>query len=492
MKKLLSIAIAFLFSTVLFSQNENDILRYSTTDVFGSARFEAMAGSFGALGADFSAIQINPAGMGRFSTSNLSLSFNNSSINNEAIYNNTITNSGRNNFTVGSAGAVFTTDLSESNSGRKYSQFSIGYTRLKNFTNTKRYEGQNFHSLLDVFANSGKGIDPEFIFDDRPFTTGLAYDVFALDYDKSNFEYVSRLTSGDMYHNREINTDGGIGEFHIGYSENYMNKFYYGGSIGIRRVNYEENYNHNERLLDTVGTTLRYFDYSYEQITKGTGFNLKLGILYLFSEQFRVGLAFESPTIIALEDEWTADMTAMHNDGLRFVESEFVPKGNFEYRIKTPMKLRGSFAYVIGMRGAVNVDLEMSRLPGGRLMPASTLENTNSYTFDNQNSEVRIQYRTILNTRIGMEYMVYTDIFLRGGLAVLPQPFKKELGNLTTPNMTYSAGIGWDNKYLSIDLSYRLLQLRSEYYAFDPTKIENRTEFNINVHNVVLSARLKF
>jgi len=295
-----------------------------------------------------------------------------------------------------------------------------------------------------------------------------------------------------MYHNREINTDGGIGEFHIGYSENYMNKFYYGGSIGIRRVNYEENYNHNERLLDTVGTTLRYFDYSYEQITKGTGFNLKLGILYLFSEQFRVGLAFESPTIIALEDEWTADMTAMHNDGLRFVESEFVPKGNFEYRIKTPMKLRGSFAYVIGMRGAVNVDLEMSRLPGGRLMPASTLENTNSYTFDNQNSEVRIQYRTILNTRIGMEYMVYTDIFLRGGLAVLPQPFKKELGNLTTPNMTYSAGIGWDNKYLSIDLSYRLLQLRSEYYAFDPTKIENRTEFNINVHNVVLSARLKF
>ena len=227
MKKLLSIAIAFLFSTVLFSQNENDILRYSTTDVFGSARFEAMAGSFGALGADFSAIQINPAGMGRFSTSNLSLSFNNSSINNEAIYNNTITNSGRNNFTVGSAGAVFTTDLSESNSGRKYSQFSIGYTRLKNFTNTKRYEGQNFHSLLDVFANSGKGIDPEFIFDDRPFTTGLAYDVFALDYDQSNFEYVSRLTSGDMYHNREINTDGGIGEFHIGYSENYMNKFYY-------------------------------------------------------------------------------------------------------------------------------------------------------------------------------------------------------------------------------------------------------------------------
>ncbi len=498
MKKRLAIGTAlllsFLINTELFAQNENDVLRYSTTDVFGSARFEAMAGSFGALGADFSAIQINPAGMGRFSSSNVSLSFNNSSINNEAFYNGQMTESGRNKFTLSSGGVVLSTDLSQTNSGRRYSQFSFGYTRLKNFSNNQRYEGHNIYSLLDVFAHSGDGIDPEFISEYRPFSTGLAYSVHALNYNPSNFQYSPELTLnyGDIYHTREINTEGGIGEFHIGYSENYMNQFYYGGSLGIRRVNYDENYIHSERLIDTVGVTLRDFDYSYEQITRGTGVNLKLGILYLPTEQFRLGLAFESPTMINLEDEWSASMSATHENN-EHINSDYVPTGRFEYRIKTPMKLRASFAYIFGMRGAINMDLEMSRLQGGRLKPSNTTgSSSDAYTFNYENEEVEYQFRTIMNTRIGIEYMVYTDLYLRCGIAVLPQPYKKELGNLNAPNMTYSTGIGWDNKYLSIDLSYRLLQINSEYYAFDPSKIENRTEFKTNMHNVVLTGRLKF
>lgn len=491
MKKILSISSALLLNCFLFAQNENDVLRYSTTDVFGSARFEAMAGSFGALGADFSAIQVNPAGMGRFSSSKMSISFNNSIINNDAFYNNSATNSSANNFTVGSAGAVFTTDISAKNVGRKYSQFSIGYTRLKNFTNTKRYEGRNFYSLLDVFANSGEGIHPDNIYDLRPFETGLAYDVFALDYDPGSMQYFSRLTNGDMYHDRTIDTDGGMGEFHLGYSENYMNKFYYGASLGIRRIKYDEKYMHNERLLDTVGTTLRSFDYTYDQQTRGTGFNLKLGVLFLPSDQFRVGLAFESPTISVLEDKWTANMTALHDDGLKFVDSEFIPRGQFEYRLKTPMKLRGSFAYILGLRGAVNVDLEMSRIPGGKLKPYTTYETTSSYNFQDKNSAVEFLYRTVLNTRIGIEYMVYNDLYLRGGLAILPQPFKKELGNSNIPNMTYSAGLGWENRYVALDLSYRILSLREDYYAFDPSKIENRTEFKTQYHNIVFTVGLK-
>ena len=493
MRKIVKTAFLVLVCQFTFAQNESDVLRYSTTDVFGSARFEAMAGSFGALGADISAMQINPAGMGRFSSSRVAFSFNNSVLNNQATYNDRGTSTNFNKFALSSGGVVLTTDLTEKNVGRRYSQVTLGYTRLKNFSNSVRYEGQNFYSLLDVFANSGYGIDPEFIYDERPFTTGLAYDVFAVDFDSGSEQYFSRLTMGDMYHNRQIDTDGGIGEFHIGYSENYQNTFYYGASLGIRRVKYGENYNHNERLLDTVGSTLRSFDYRYEQYTSGTGVNLKLGVLYLPSEQFRVGLSFESPTVIGMKEEWTANMTAMHNDGEKFILDEYIPKGRFEYRVKTPMKLRGSFAYILGLRGAVNVDLEMSRLPGGKLKPSNQLSSSSSpYTFGIENNEVEMQFRTILNTRIGIEYMIFADIFLRGGIAILPQPYKKEIGNINTPNMTYAGGIGWENKRFSIDLSYRVLSLRSDYYAFDPSKVENRTDFKTNVHNIVISAGFKF
>src|SRR5690554_3626875 len=119
MKKVFGLGITLAFTLSMnggaFAQNENDVLRYSTTDVFGSARFEAMAGSFGALGADFSAIQVNPAGMGRFSSSNMSISLNNSLITNEALYNGQSTSSSHNKFTLSSGGAVFTTDISAQN-----------------------------------------------------------------------------------------------------------------------------------------------------------------------------------------------------------------------------------------------------------------------------------------------------------------------------------------------------------------------------------------
>src|SRR5690554_6924266 len=192
MKRFAKTVTLLLFCQVVAAQNEVDVLRYSTTDIFGSARFEAMAGSFGGLGADISAIQINPASMGRFSSSKVAMSFNNSVLQNQANYNQVETLSSHNKFTLSSGGVVFTTDLSEENIGRKYSQLTLGYTRLKNFSNSKLYEGQNFYSLLDVFGNSGAGINEEFIYEARPFTTGLAYDVYALDFDEASGEYYSR------------------------------------------------------------------------------------------------------------------------------------------------------------------------------------------------------------------------------------------------------------------------------------------------------------
>lgn len=50
----------------VYAQGEADAIRYSRTELGGSARFRSMAGAFGALGGDFSAIGQNPAGLGIF------------------------------------------------------------------------------------------------------------------------------------------------------------------------------------------------------------------------------------------------------------------------------------------------------------------------------------------------------------------------------------------------------------------------------------------
>src|ERR1700758_4677650 len=49
-----------------FAQDDIDAMRYSQTAAYGDARFTAMAGSFGALGANLSCMNFNPAGIAMY------------------------------------------------------------------------------------------------------------------------------------------------------------------------------------------------------------------------------------------------------------------------------------------------------------------------------------------------------------------------------------------------------------------------------------------
>ena len=69
MKKYISIFIAGLAFSALKAQETTpeDALRYAVENLTGSARFRGMSGAFGALGGDFSALNVNPAGSVIFS-----------------------------------------------------------------------------------------------------------------------------------------------------------------------------------------------------------------------------------------------------------------------------------------------------------------------------------------------------------------------------------------------------------------------------------------
>ena len=54
----------------------DDILRYTRTELKGTARYVAMGGAFNALGGDFSAIKDNPAAAAVFLNSEIGLTLN--------------------------------------------------------------------------------------------------------------------------------------------------------------------------------------------------------------------------------------------------------------------------------------------------------------------------------------------------------------------------------------------------------------------------------
>ena len=81
-----------------------------------------MAGSMGALGANFGASQTNPAGFGKFSNDQVSIGFNQSNLRNQMEFKGQISPTRRALFNLENLGIVLNTDESTKGTGFVYSQ----------------------------------------------------------------------------------------------------------------------------------------------------------------------------------------------------------------------------------------------------------------------------------------------------------------------------------------------------------------------------------
>ena len=476
--KILLIITSFFLVTQLAAQNEADIFRYSKTYHSGSARFEAMGGAFGALGGDLSAGQINPGGMGRFSNSQFSFSLGPTINASSGEFMSNSTNAIKTSFSIPNFGVVFTKDVSGKNKGNLYSQFSFGMNRIANFNQRLSYSGEQFESLLDVYGNQAAGTPPNDAYIFFPFTTGVAYDAYALEFDPATNTYYSYLNSGNMLHSRDIETKGGINEWYLSYSANRMNKLYWGASINLRDSKYIEKYTHREEMTDTVGTIFRSFDYQYDLKTTGLGVNLKIGAIYLVTDAFRIGASFHSPTFTQFKDDYSANMTSTFRDSTKTIPEEFVPIGKYQYNMNTPLKLTASAAYIFGLRGLVSFDVDYIGYNMGRLRSTKSVAYE-PYDFKEENNVAKERLTAGFNYRAGVEFNIQQKLFIRGGFSLYSNAFKKEYNVDSKADIAFSGGLGYKINQFSIDISYVNRTINRTYYAFENSSADFRTVSNV-------------
>ena len=150
MKTRLLLMLSFVLAVLTtYPQTAEDALRYSRTSPLGSARFMSMSGAYGAIGADFSALSVNPAGIGVFRSSDFTITplitFNET----ETRYFGELNDDNKYHLGLANFGLVFTSDLDKGKeSGWKNLQFGIGYTRLNNYNNRVFIQGFNNNSSL--------------------------------------------------------------------------------------------------------------------------------------------------------------------------------------------------------------------------------------------------------------------------------------------------------------------------------------------------------
>src|SRR5690606_28195323 len=157
MKKIFFAFIAS-FSMAVEAQNIGDAVRYSTSDLTGTARYKAMSGAFGALGGDLSALDVNPAGSAVFMNSFASISLGLDRIENDVVYFNGFNNSSNSNVNLGQAGAVFVFNSGDpENPWRKFT-LGVNYSSTKNFEHDFLAAGLGNKTIADYFSGYAIGI----------------------------------------------------------------------------------------------------------------------------------------------------------------------------------------------------------------------------------------------------------------------------------------------------------------------------------------------
>ena len=129
MKRHLSF-ILLLSCALVSAQNINDVLKYSTEDLQGTARYQGMGGAFGALGGDLSALNINPAGSAVFNNTLITFSGTYYNTDNQANYFGTRTSSNVGDTNINQVGGVFVFNNTNTNSDWKPSKKPAAFPLL--------------------------------------------------------------------------------------------------------------------------------------------------------------------------------------------------------------------------------------------------------------------------------------------------------------------------------------------------------------------------
>lgn len=454
-KKIILAAITInlgLFSLAL-AQNEIDALRYSQLTYGGTARFTAMGGAFGSLGGDFSALSVNPAGIGIYRKSEFTFtpSFFNQKTTSD--FKGNQLDDYKYNVNFSNAGIVLAYYEPETKNAWKGVMFGFGYNRLANFHNRISMSGKNSdNSMLDLYIADAQGVGGDTSAMD-PFSTQLALFSGAIFMDTTGIFYHHLQGVYGQEQSKAVTSSGSMGETVFTLGGNYSDKLYMGATIGIPHIRYHEESTYMEKA-DTAWNQFESFDLNQDSRTTGVGFNFKFGMIYKPADWVRVGGAIHTPSYFDMNDDWSSDMTTKVLGGEYSSES---PSGRYDYSLVTPMHTIGSLGFVIKKMGLIGIDYEFVDYPSATL-------RSSKYKYINENKAIRNKYVEGSNIRFGTEWRL-APMSIRAGAAYYTSPFK---GSETTgARIDYSAGIGFREENFFLDFAYVLSQASDNYYMYD-------------------------
>jgi len=491
MKKIASVLILLLaFASMLRSQNEVDVLRYSRTTFGGTARYMSMGGAFGALGADFSTLSSNPAGIGLYKKSEITFSPALYFGKTKSEYNGFKSDDSKTNFNINNAGVVFTTKPNNSDrSILKFIQFGLGLNRINNFNNRMMIQGNNSeNSYVDTYVDNANGINYQDIEDDPygdyAFDLNLAWYDYLIDTVPGTTDnYWGAVTPGtNKLQRKEFNSWGSMNEFMIAFGANLNDRLYIGGSFAFPYIRYFEESLYSEEDNKNLMNDFRRMNLYQDLETRGTGFNMKFGIIVRATDWVRIGGAIHSPTWFnSMNDYWYSTLTSEFDNDDYFSKSS--PQGNYDYDIETPWRATGNIAFIIANVALISADYEYVDYSKAELKGFD-------YGFYNENAAIKSKYEKSQNIRVGGEYKL-GQFAVRAGYAFYGSPFASGVND--GKKNYYTGGLGYRDKNFFIDLAYVYSSSKEDYYLYRSENVQvNPVKNKYITNNVLLTVGLRY
>lgn len=422
MKKILMAVAVLLNCTYILAQTEFEAFKMVQTDINGTARYMGMAGAFGALGGDASAIKDNPAGLGIYRKSEFNGTLNLLNQNTNSIWNGVSGHADIYKMNLNNISLVIASPTWRNESltpGMLSSNLTFAYNRLKSFNRSAKirsgYELASMTDYIAYFTNDLTTADLKYVsnsyepFDEIqiPWISILGYEGGLMNEKVENGEssWESFLNPGEKVAPLYTVTEMGfMDEYSFGWAGNFSNIFYLGATANLQTLNYKSYSDYSEAFEGNGGMSLK--DTIH---TKGAGLNLKIGAIVSPTDFLRLGLSLQTPTILAVNDTYnsTLDYDTYIKRGIS------TPEGSSSYRIQSPTIVSLSAAFIVGQKGVVSAEYNYTDYKSTRFRD----ENGTSQSFDAENEGMHNVLNPVRTIKIGGEYRISNNFSLRAGYA---------------------------------------------------------------------------
>jgi hypothetical protein len=496
MKRLSFIIILVLsIGSISFAQNTDDALKYSRIFYTGTARFMSMGGAFTALGGDISSLSQNPAGLGVFRSSEITITPQLEYFKSGSSFNGTSSNDFLYNFNMGQGGIVANLIKNESESGLITLNLGYSFSRTNNLTQTIVVNGiSSSSSLADYWADKAGGFtkDQLSMSENDVLDAYLAWGTYVIDslpgsdnsYGTVYSNYGDNLPSVYGQNMKRVVTNTGYtGEHAISIGGNYSNKLFFGATLGITTLSYESKYEHSESTDVTFPSKFKDFDYTLYYKDNGTGFNLKLGAIYKPIEILRIGFAFHSPTVYHI-NEYLYDNISTHVYGDNYTASNTATR--FSYGLTTPFKVMLGGALQVKKIALFSVDYEFVDYSAAKFF-----ETGDGFDYTKKNQAIKQSLGASNNIRLGAEVRL-SNIYLRGGYGYYGKAWKSNQDNKNQDYSTLSFGLGFREKNIFADFGFSTMANKDKYLLYTSSAGSSMSDVNMTRNLFTVTFGYKF